>query len=164
MSEQDSNKRETVGKIATDLKEKNTDLASAVDIEQEAHKDYAKYIYDCIADGKKVYPHSNFFVVVETKKEKLLDNVLRNFFFHRRSCPTPTFDQTVYHFTWKDDHIAFLWVIPSKDTCKLFKENILKIHPDERDLLKFILDFEDGTLLKLAKRLNNEQVDSIFIN
>lgn len=159
-----SSKKETVGKIALDLQQQKPDTLDPIEIERAAHHDYEKNIYACIEDGKKVYTQSDFYVVVETKKERLLENVLRNYFFHRKSCPTPNYDQTVYHFTWKNEHITFLWVIPSKDTCKLFIDNALKIVPEEKDLLKFILDFEDGTLLKLAKRLNNEEMRSIIIN
>jgi hypothetical protein len=163
MSEQPS-KKETVGKLALDLQQQIPDTTDPIEIEREAHKDYADNVFNCLADGKKVYPQSDFYIVVETKKERLLTNVLRNYFFHRRSCPTPNFDQTVYKYTWNNDHLSFLWVVPSKDTCKLFKDNVLRIASEERDLLKYVLDFEDGTLLKLAKELNNEQIDSNLIN
>ena len=91
-----------------------------------------------------------------TKKEKLLNNVLRNYFFPTQACPTPTWDQAIYHYHSADDRLEFLWVIPSKDTCELFQENALYIVPEEKELLRFVLDFEDGTLLRLAKKLNKE--------
>lgn len=163
MSEENST-RETVGKIALDLQQQKPDTLDPIEIEREAHKDYANNIYLCLEDGKKVHCQSDFYIVVETKKERLLDNVIRNYFFHRKSCPTPNYDQTTYKYNWKLDQIFFLWVVPSKDTCEIFKNNALKIVPEEKELLGFVLDFEDGTLLKLAKRLNNEKVDSILLH
>lgn len=166
MSDQSSNnqKRDPIGKLAIDLQQKPADTTDPIEIEREVHKDYVEQIYECVTDGKKVYPHTNFYVVVLTKKERLLENVIRNYFFHRLSCPTPEYDQTVYNYNWKNDHVSFLWVVPSQDTCQIFKDNAIKIVPEERDLLRYVLDFEDGTLLKLAKQLNNEQIDSNLIN
>lgn len=155
-------KRDTVGKIATDLLLDKADTLDPIAIEREAHKDYAANIYECVKNGIKVYDGAGFYVVVETKKERLLENVLRNFFFHRMSCPTPNYDQTVYYYSHANDHINFLWVVPSQETCEIFKHNVSKIIPDEYDLLKYVLDFEDGTLLKLAKSLNREQISSII--
>jgi hypothetical protein len=85
-----------------------------------------------------------------------MQNVLRNYFFPRNSCPTPEWDQAVYFYSRKDEKIDFMWVIPSKDTCKLFKENALLIAPEEKELLQFILEFEDGTLLEKSRLLNGE--------
>jgi hypothetical protein len=39
-------------------------------------------------------------------------------------------------------------------------ENAIAIPESERELLNFVLDFQDGTLLKLAKKLNGEEEDS----
>ena len=101
--------------------------------------------------------------MVLTKKEKLLENVLRNFFFSRSSCPTPEYDQAVYKIHKKIEKIQFIWVLPSKDTCQLFIENADIIAPEERLLLKFILLDWSGDLLRYAKELNNEQDNSAFL-
>ena len=151
--------KKTVGKIATDLLLKTPDTRDPIALEIEMHKDYEKNIYECIKRGKKEL-FGDFFVVVETKKERLLENVMRNYFFFRKTCPTPNTDQTVYHYHASDDAIEFLWVVPSKDTCKLFKRHALEIVPEERLLLKYVLDYYDDTLLRLAKRLNGEKDDS----
>jgi len=147
--------RDTVGKISTELLKKEPDTRSPIELEREMHKEYEQNIWECVDLGKKEYP-SDFFVVVITKKERLMQNVIRNYFFSRLTCPTPDYDQTVYQYMRKDDALDFLWVIPSQDTCQLFMQNALQIHPDEKWLLQFILDFADGSLFKLAKKLNKE--------
>ncbi len=89
-----------------------------------------------------------------------MTNVLRHYFFARRSCPTPDYDQAVYHYKSELDDIEFLWVIPSKEACLTFIEQSSPIAPTEWGLLKYVLEFADGTLFKIAKRLNNEKDDS----
>lgn len=152
-------KRETVGKIATSLMQKQDIPISPIEIEREAHKDYGKNLLQCFDEARKIYP-DNFFLVVITKKEPLLENVLRNYFFHRSTCPTPDYDQAVYRYVKKDDAIEFLWVIPSKDACLYLKKNAKLVIPDEHSLLNYVLRFADGTLYAWAKRLNDEEKDS----
>lgn len=157
--------KETVGKIATDLLKKDAETTDPIEIQREMQKDYEKNIHECIIRAKKDLGNIDFYIVVETKKERLLENVLRNYFFYRRTCPTPTYDQTVYKYHKEEDVIEFLWVLPSKDTCELFRDNILQIHPEERDLLNYILEFHEGTLLEKCKILNNEQKNNpLLIN
>jgi len=148
--------RETVGKIAVDLIQKTPDTRDPIELERELHTDYESNVFLCLESGKKEYP-GDFFIVVITKKEPLLQNVLRHYFVHRKSCPTPDYDQTVYRYDKKQDKFEFVWVIPSKDTCCIFKNNALIINPEERVLLQFILDFDDGTLYKKSKKFNKER-------
>lgn len=154
--------RKTVGKIATDLK-KNEKYNTHSPKEQmrEQLKDYDENLYKCLHEGKKALD-GDFFVVVITKKERILDNVLRNYFLYRCTCPTPEWDQAVYKYHRQSDHIEFLWVVPSKDTCNYMIDNAITIDKDQRELLNFVLDFNDGTLLQRAKNLNSEGVNVIL--
>ena len=149
-------KRDTVGKISSELLIKDPDSRNPIELEQEMHTDYDKHIYDCVETSRHIYP-GNFYVVVIVKKEPLMQNVLRNYFFSRSTCPAPDYDQTVYFYDRQEERIEFLWVIPSKDTCLYMKEHALEIPFDEHELLKFVLDFSDGTLYKKARHLNGEE-------
>lgn len=151
--------KDTVGKIASDLMQKEAPTRDPIELQREMHKDYVTHIHDAIFRGKQDFS-GDFYIVVVTKKERLMENVIRNYFFPRRSCPTPEWDQTVYRYKRADDLIEFLWVVPSKDTCQLFKQNALQITPEEKELLGFVMDFTDGTLFKLAKKLNREKLQS----
>jgi hypothetical protein len=152
----------TVGKFATDLI-KNDDgyQVNAIDQAQENTKDYMKNLYEAVDRGLATYPNSDFYVHVETKKEKLLENVLRNYFIPKNACPTPNYDQAVFKYDHKTCDLIFMWVIPDRGTCFYFKENYAQIPAEEKDLLQFIRMFDDGTLLKLAKRLNGEETETI---
>lgn len=150
---------QTVGKIASDLLQKEPDSFSPIENMREQLTEYENNLFECIKRYKNSFPF-NFFVVVITKKERLMPNVLRNYFYARASCPTPDYDQIVYHYLHGDEALHFLWVIPSRDTCLLLKENALEVPQSERQLLDFVLDFSDGSLFKLAKKLNGEVEDS----
>lgn len=148
--------KETVGKLSLDL------LNGAQELDHSSHEqmqqqleDYERNVLECVASGKKIYPH-DFYLVVETKKEPKLQNVLRNYFFHRSTCPTPTYDNVVYKYHRKDEQVEFLWVLPSKETYKMLLNHALEITPDQRELLQFVLDDQDGTLLRKCKSLNGE--------
>ena len=151
--------RDTVGKISTDLLAKTPYSNDPIEIERALHKDYVKEVTACIETNKNQLV-GDFFVVVLTKKESLMENVLRHYFFARSSCPTPDYDQTVYHYHADIENIEFLWVIPSKDACITFMEQSSSIAPEEWGLLYFVLKFADGTLFKQAKILNNEKLDT----
>ena len=152
---------DTVGKISSELLQKAPDSRDPIEIQREIHKSYEKVFVECMRRGRLVYT-DDFYVVVITKKERLMENVLRNYFTYRVSCPTPEYDQAVYKIH-KDDKIQFLWVLPSKDTCEMFIRHAGEIVPDERWLLYYILADNNGDLLKLSKQLNNEEVGSILV-
>jgi hypothetical protein len=148
--------KETVGKISSDLIVKQVDdTHSATDQMREQLNEWDKNIMECINRGKKDFLH-DFYIVVLTKKERLMPNVLRNYFTCRISCPTPEWDQSVFHYERSSEKLTFLWVVPAKDVCEFFTINALKIEGEDRQLLKYVLEFNDGTLLKKAKQLNGE--------
>lgn len=152
-------KKETVGKASVDLSFKEALTRDPIALEREAHRDYEKNLLECLA-RTQLEIDGDFYLVVLTKKERLLTNVIRHYFIGRQSCPTPDYDQTVYRYVKNGDDLQFCWVIPSKDTCELFRDNKLAIDPSEWELLKNVLNFYDGILFELAKTLNNEKKDS----
>lgn len=154
---------ETVGKVSQKLLQQEPDTRDPIELEREMHKDYKSNLLSCVERAVSHYPDRDLYIIVDTKKERLLTNVIRNYFFYRLSCPTPNYDQTVYKYYYLKQTIEFLWVIPSRDTCILLQENMLHIAPEEQELLRFVMDFNDGTLLKIAKRLNGEQDNSVLL-
>lgn len=148
-------KQDTVGKASLELQQKTPESRDPIELEREMHKDYEKNILECIETNKKLI-HGSFYVVVITKCEPLLPNVFRNYFFAAQACPTPDYDQAVYRFDAGKEIIEFLWVVPTKQVCEIYREHAMEIVHHERELLQLVLDFYDGTLLKIAKKLNGE--------
>jgi hypothetical protein len=152
--------RQTVGKLSSDLLLKNSEEVHVLDQTNEQLTDYEKNLFETVDTCLTKY-FGNFYIVVLTKKERLMQNVIRNYFLGRKTCPTPEYDQVVYTYDRPSDSLDFLWVVPSKDTCELFKNNMLRIDHKEKELLGYVLDFYDGTLLNKSKKLNGEKQDTI---
>jgi hypothetical protein len=149
----------TIGSLAYQALQKDPESRDPIELQRELQKNYIDELIQCTETTKK-QSRGDFYIVVITKRERLLQPVLRNYFVPRTTCPTPDYDQTVYKYNKQDDCIEYLWCIPDKETCLTFKENALQIVPNERHLLKHILDFADGTLFALCKKLNKEHDDS----
>lgn len=153
--------RDTIGKLSTKLLQQDVYADhSAGEQMQEQLSEYESNVFECVNRGKADY-NADFYVVVISKREKLMPNVLRHYFFHRISCPTPDYDQTVYKYTRADDALDFMWVIPDKQSCFEIRNNKLQLDLSQHQLLQFVLDFFDGTLDKKAKILNNEPLVNI---
>ena len=149
-------KKKTVGAISTELLHKSMQLDhSAVEQMQEMLTDWDKNIQECLDAGKQAYAN-DFYLHVETKKEPKMNNVIRNYFIHRSTCPTPGYDQTVYKYHHSDERLEFLWVIPCKETYFMMMNHALEIPAEEQDLLGFVVADANGDLLKKCKKLNNE--------
>ena len=152
--------RETVGKISSDLLEKAKDNThSSHEQMQEQLSEHDKFIHECLATHKKVWPSTNFYIVVITKKEPTMPYVIRSYFLGRLSCPTPDYDQVVYMYHHESDFLEVLWVIPSKHTCLFFLRDSFQIAAEEKDLLNYVLDFADGSLFRKAQFMNGELPD-----
>lgn len=151
-------KKKTVGAISSELLAKAEDTHTVVEQTNEQLSEWEASLFECIEKSKKVWINKDFFIVVITKREPLMPNVFRNYFFGRLSCPTPDYDQTVYKYESKTDIVHFVWVIPCRDACIHLKENALQVVPEERGLLEYVLLFADGSLMKLCNKLNGDQL------
>lgn len=164
--------KKTVGQISQELLQKNHGQAKAQDISYAQQQEYLDNLVWCVKhamkevdcsaiDGHDMCKDRNkfdgdFFIEVLLKKERKLENVLRNYFLARKSCPMPFYDQTVYRYNSAKGDIEYLWTVPDLETCLIFEENKEKIVPEERSLLTMILQFKDGSLKRLARKFNKE--------
>jgi|SRR5579872_2309450 hypothetical protein len=148
-------KKETIGSVSLQLSEKSLETNSAIEQMQEQLSEYDKSLFECIENSKNKYP-GTFYVVVITKRERLMPNVFRQYFFSRHTCPSPDWDQAVYRWS-KGDKIDFLWVIPAKTTCEEMLLNKSLVPEDQRHLMMSVQSLYDGSLLRAAKKLNNEK-------
>lgn len=149
-------KRDTVGKISWDLLANSSLLDHSADEQMREQLDtYETNIHEAIERGKKDFP-LDFYLVVETKKEPKMKNVIRNYFIVRSTCPTPQYDNVVYHYHRLTEQLEFLWVLPSRETYNMIKNNILDMPSECRELVQFVLEDADGTLLRKCKKLNGE--------
>jgi len=151
------NKKTTVGQLVYDNLVSSGDQGpvSVVELEHAMQADYLKNLLDRIDKDHDRYS-GDFYVVVLTKKEKILDSTFRNYFFTRNSCPTPFFDQSVFKYNKKAGRVEYLWTLPDKKVCAHFAQHHADVPAEEQMLLGFVMNYYNGTLLKLAQKLNNE--------
>jgi hypothetical protein len=147
----------TAGEISQELIEQDLQTTCAQEQGQQMTKTYVDELLQALQRGKKTWKE-DFFIEVLTKRERLLTNIIRNYFVPRTTCPTPNYDQAVYHYIKKDDYLVLLWVLPDRDYAFDLKNNALTLDREYHELLGFILDFADGKLLQKAKILNREDV------
>lgn len=151
--------KKTVGKIATELQQQNTEKINIIDQQRQMQKDYMNDLMVAVDRGCNLFD-GDFFIHVETKLEKLLSNVIRNYFIPRLTCPTPNYDQTVFRYNRKDGRIEYLWTIPDRETSHHLLDHANEVVQEEKELLNFIAKFANGTLFRMCKKYNNEQDDS----
>lgn len=148
--------RDTVGKISGELSQKPLETYDPVEQTNEQLSDYDKNIEEAVQEGLKKY-HGDFYIAVLTKKERLMQNIIRHYFIPRQTCPTPEYDQTVYKYNRSNHSINYLWTLPDKQAYYFLLKNADIIPVEQRDLLQFVIDDVMGKLLKKAKLLNGEK-------
>jgi hypothetical protein len=148
--------KKTLGQHSIESATKETGTRNVMEIAGAILSDYDKNVMEALEAGRKKYTAMDFYIVVLSKRERLMDNVLRNLFFVRETCPTPNNEQAVYRYDYKNDLLDFVWIVPDDETCRTYIMNKHLVDPAEYELLQFILDFNDGTLFKLALALNGE--------
>jgi len=158
-------KKTTVGAESLKLTEKSIGEIGpdAIELQQEIHqgsnseKSYEEEIWDTIDRGRKDSAIcGDFYVVVLVKKERHLQNVVRQLFFYRQSCPSPEYDQTVYRYHRKDDEIEFLWTIPNNAACQFLPRMGSDLPDDQKLLVEMVEAFLTGKLDQKARMLNKE--------
>lgn len=149
-------KKKTVGQASVELKQKEPEKATAIDLQRSMRSNFIKNFEEAQNTGKKEFSPRDFYIVVLTQRERLMDNVFRNKFFTRLSCPTPQYDQVVYKYHFRDDKIEMLWVLPDRETYHMLIQNSLLVPPEQKELLKYVLEDSSGELLIKCKKLNGE--------
>lgn len=153
--------RETVGKVISDTYATQQYGAELGEIQQDQFNRYMVRLKEFEEEGKQKF-NTNFFIEIVPKRERLMPQILPRILGNvRQTCPTPFLDQDVYMYNKKDDVLEFLWTLPELNQCKRLKMDALRLDAFDRDVLKYVLDYESGVLFKLMKILNNEKEDSI---
>lgn len=158
MNNSTKSKKKTVGEHSLELQSSDEKI-NPIDLQREVHKgnkeedSFESQMNCCIKRGRKDFD-KDFFVVVLFKKERLLTNIVRQYFLPRISCPTPTWDQVVYHYHHSSDTLEFLWVIPEKKICTWMVTHSNNLTSDHQELLSNVNKFHSGKLDKLCEKLN----------
>lgn len=141
-----SDKAQPIGKVSRELLLKGDQKQGVVDTQREVDKEYFTEINKCV----HAKPHCDWidpwYVVILHKRERLLENVVRRYFFGRQSLPTPEYDQTVWRYYPSSGNLEFIWCIPDKNTTLYMYDRPGEIVEEQKHLKKFVFDFINGTL------------------
>jgi len=146
------NKSTPIGKLYVENLQKDHSNLDTLELSREFTKDYMHNLTETALKGKKLYPgRRKYYVVVLLKRERLMPGVLRNYFFTRLTCPSPSHDITVYSFDSETEELKFLWFIPSKKECiKIYNERYIK----PTSMTPYVVDFMEGRLASRSRKLN----------
>lgn len=143
--------RDKIGKTAVDLLAKDDNPVVAYELTEEVmHKEFLKELELCIDRHTKIFKNYPFYVVCGFRSVRYLHNVKRMQFWGRMTCPLPTEDQTVYYVDPRNGFHELMWAIPDREACKYIVGNCLQLPAEEKQLLQTVLDYQDGTLDRLA--------------
>lgn len=153
--------RPTVGTILNEAKKKPVEKINAIELQRHLNpdEDYIRNLEICVKNNQHAF-QGDFYVHVETKKDRILEKAIRNYFQAKKDCPTPSYDQSIFRYNSQTQQLEWIWTIPSKDTCELLYFNAAFVVPEEKQLLSLVMKFYDGSLYRLMKKLNNERYDS----
>jgi len=157
---------ETVGSASLRLQQESC-LATAEELQDamqggSSSDSFENQVRECVERGCRAFD-GDFYVVVILKKERLMQNVMRQYFLPRQSCPTPEWDQVVYFFSKESCSLKFLWTVPDRGICQYLSSPGFIPDVHEMELYRCVCEFNDGTLLALCKKLNKEELQLTLI-
>ena len=109
------------------------------------------------------YKGEDFYIVLLTFADMVLKQP-RIIIFARKSCPTPTYKQSVWKYKTVSDTVEFLWAIPDALLYYHILHNKSQYLDDKEsaDLAKFVILMENGELLNWVKKENGEKIDAVI--
>ena len=157
-----THKRETVGQTVYDNLHKQPDVTDMGEITPDMQARYWNDLASIIVNAKDQLRESFYIEIIFIREKVLQGYVIHPRLFARTSCPTPTYGQHVWFYNYSQDSLAFIWMLPFKDRCDNLRINMLNLTDGEKSMYQYVLDFDDGTLERVARELNNE--DDITAN
>lgn len=139
--------KKTIGQASVELAAKHDYKQGVIDTQREMMKTYVDDLIKCAKRGEKAYgKEDTFYVCVQTKRERLMHNVIRNLFYYRRTRPAPTYDLALYWYDPKSEDLRFVWNIPDKETVEMMQDPAYVPPRDHSQLYGFVKSFIAGTL------------------
>jgi len=123
-------------------------------------------IHETVANAKDkdLYSNHDFYVVLLMKTERI-GGATRTFTLARRSCPTATYQQSVFKYHHVTGDLEFLWCIPDQVLYWHVIRNAGKYLADKetKGMAQFCLLMESGELMQWIVKENGEKPDGIIV-
>jgi len=140
--------KKTVGEVSTELLKNPDEKQGIIDTQKEMNKQFLPQVEECIKNHKDW--KDPYYIVVINKRERLLVNVIRQYFLARFTLPTPDYDQTVFKYFPSTGDLKFLWVLPDKNSIEFINEN------------SSTLPLEQSQLIEFCKLFKAEKLDKVY--
>ena len=140
--------KKTVGAHSLDLLKKADTGQSIMDTSKEMLKEFLPQVEECIKiHSSWIEP---YYIVVINKRERLMVNVIRQYFVARKTLPTADWDQTVFKYNPSSGDLKYLWSLPDKNTIDylIVHENVLP--KEQSQLLQFCKLFKMDKLEEIC--------------
>lgn len=140
--------RKTVGAAALELMVLGDQRQGVIDTQREMQKGYINQLVICAKNGEIAYGKTApYYICVQTRRERLLTNVIRNQFYHRLTRPIPQYDLALYHYDPRDENLQFVWCIPDRETVMEMSAPGFQPVTEQLQLYHFVKSFRDNTLI-----------------
>lgn len=137
---------QTVGAASYELLKKPPEKINVIDLQREMDKTFFSEIKETIRKNKSLTVP--YYIVIVHRKERSMSNVIRRQFvsplFER---PFPRYDWTLFSYDNNTCDLTFHWTIPDEDTCSYLLLNESSVRDEEKQLLTFVKQFSDGSLV-----------------
>lgn len=157
---QDPTRDKTLGEIAIMAAQSKPEEATLEELGSAMTNDFMDRIRQEVQRGVNLY-HGDFFIIMLTKSETVIPNAVAAYFGCSAGCPTPNYDQTVYHYRRADDELYLIWTIPNKEWCLYLYENALLFDKEFHGIIGYVMDFADGKLFQKACILNEQKAQQL---
>ena len=137
-------KRRTVGSEAQKLLALPDQRQPIVDTMEEMAKEFLENLRICVNRYDWKEP---FYVCVVAKKERLMENVIRHYFYGRQTRPAPTYDLACFEYNPSTGDLKFHWCIPDADTCAYLMLNGHTLGKEHQDLCEMVKLYSEGKLV-----------------
>ncbi len=133
------------------------EMVNVGEYRKELEGEYENGVRRAIDRGKTRFDGNFYVELVNTIKRKYRKHgEIHPFFYDRKSCPTPMFDQVVYKYDSKKDTLDMLWCLPNKEESLNYYHNKDRVPVSEYSLLQQVMDYFDGSIFALVDRMEIE--------
>jgi hypothetical protein len=158
--------KKTYGQVVLDQLIANQTMDDdVIEYRRQMEKEVAANINNIATTAPKhpLYAGRDFYIVLLFKVERI-GQAPRTQVFARRSCPTPTYKQSVWKYNSNLERLEFLWSIPDALLYYHILRNKDKYILDKEcaDLAKFVILMESGQLTQWVIQENGEKVDAVI--
>lgn len=152
-----STTKDITANMARDFNEITTkqEMVTVGEMSREQSKSYMPRLYAFLQKGKKRY--SDDFIIEVNRWHEVGDRKVTRYRYRQiLALPTPRPCRAYYYYDASEDTLDLLWDLPPAKACEWAFNNKVIVGLQMPTVMKTILDYYDGTLVKRADEINKK--------